>query len=178
MLSHAGGTPGASSSGPRRQPPSVEGIFGAEVTRARHDDENIGNIELEEFIVSAVDMEAIANDRDHETMKDSAWMWDEPVLTYQATITDKELLVARSEEVDNLNQFKVLKFVTAETFANTPGAIWIGSRWEDGRKDSGCLRSRWVLQEFATKKVHGEFFSPTPDALEVELSGAHPPACT
>ena len=84
--------------------------------------ENIGNIELEEFIVSAVDMEAIAKDRDHEAMKDSAWMWDEPVLTYQATTTDEELLVeGSSEEVDNLNQFKVLKFVAAETFANTPG---------------------------------------------------------
>ena len=81
--------------------------------------------------------------------------------------------MTRSEQVDNLNQFKVLKFVAAETFANTPGAVWIGSRWVDGTKDSGCVRSRWVLQEFATKKVHGEFFSPTPDALEVELLHLH-----
>ena len=41
---------------------------------------------------------------------------------------------------------------------------------EDIRKDSGCVRSRWVLQEIAKTKVHGDFFSATPEAVEVELT--------
>ena len=57
MLSLAAGTPSASSSGPRRQPPSLEGVFGAEVKRARHDDENIGNI-LEHAANTAVGLTA------------------------------------------------------------------------------------------------------------------------
>ena len=47
-------------------------------------------------------------------------------------------------------------------------AKWITSRWEDVRKDTGELRSRWVLREFANTKAEGEFFSATPDETKVE----------
>ena len=52
---------------------------------------------------------------------------------------------------------------------STAGKRWVSSRWEDRRKDSGELRSRWVLRDFATTNAESEFFAATPHASCVEM---------
>ena len=149
------------------------GEFEHDVKRSKHDQDDVMCVDFEEYLVTAVDMAEFQRQSDADAEKDSVWLWEEPSLKYTLPITEKELVVARQEEVDNLNKFGVLKYVHIEAFSQTPGAKWIGSRWEDQRKDSGCVRSRWVLQEFATSNVHGDFHSATPDALEIELVHLH-----
>ena len=46
---------------------------------------------------------------------------------------------------------------------------WISSRWEDVCKASGELRSRLVLREFASSPGEGEYFSPTPTVVSIEI---------
>ena len=158
---------------PTRSLPESPGAFQHDVKRTKHDGDDVMCVDFEEYLVTAVDMAEFQRRSDEDAEKDSVWMWEEPTLKFTLPITDKELIVARQEEVDNLNKFGVLKYVHPDVFSQTPDAKWIGSRWEDVRKDSGCVRSRWVLQEFATSNVHGDFHSATPDALEIELVHLH-----
>ena len=57
-------------------------------------------------------------------------------------------------------------------------ATWLGTRWEDTRKDTGEVRSRWVAQDFAFQKVDGEHFAGTPDASEIEAVHLRALACS
>ena len=68
---------------------------------------------------------------------------------------EEELDQARKAEIDWLMSFPALELVSRETAGervNSGEARWVGSRFEDQRKDSGELRSRWVLQDFARTK--------------------------
>jgi hypothetical protein len=90
-----------------------------------------------------------------QNLDDTEWLWEEPDLKYDAPITADELQQSRQAEFDNLMAFGVLEYVPESRFKEVDGAIWISSRWEDIRKDSGQVRSRWVLQEFARKAGEG-----------------------
>lgn len=130
-------------------------------------------MEVEEFMIQAVDMSLAAEKIDEEAKKDSTWLWEEPGLVSQVPITDEELAIARQEEVQNLNEFGVLEYADKEEFNRGNGDLWNSSRWEDLRKDAGRVCCRWVLREFATSADQGDVFSPTPDHAEVELMHVH-----
>ena len=62
----------------------------------------------------------------------------------------------------------------AKERVKTGEARWVGSRFEDRRKDTGELRCRWVLQDFArTKDTESTHFSATPERMLVELVHVH-----
>ena len=61
----------------------------------------------------------------------------------------------------------------AESFDEKLGRVSISSLWEDQRKDVGTIRRRWVLSEFASTDASGEYFSPTPEEMDVELFHLH-----
>jgi hypothetical protein len=101
---------------PRRGPPEESGTFEHDVKRTKHDSDDVMCVDYEEYLVTAVDMAEVQRQSDEDAEKDSVWMWEEPTLKYTLPITDKELVVARQEEVDNLNKFGVLKYVHPDTF--------------------------------------------------------------
>eukprot|EP00969_Alexandrium_andersonii_P258407 11425071-Alexandrium_andersonii.AAC.1 len=78
-----------------------------------------------------------------------------------------ELFQARKAEVDFLEKFPALEYWGREK-ALAANGLWISSWWEDVRKDTGILRSRWVLREFSGGRKDIQFFAPTPDPAEVE----------
>ncbi len=75
-------------------------------------------------------------------------------------------------EVEFLEKFQTLGYLSREQ-AEKANGLWISSRWEDVRKDSGNVRSRWVLREFNGGKKDLQYFAPTPDPAEVEALHVH-----
>ena len=103
-------------------------------------------------------------------IKDSEWLWEEPTpLASYKNMDEDELWEARREEVRNLESFQAFEWRRRSEMKENPDAKYISSRWEDIRKDSGLIRSRWVLREFANTQSEGEFFSATPDPTSIEV---------
>ena len=71
-------------------------------------------------------------------------------MKFQVPPTIKEISDARGEELKNLTDFEAYEWWPID---QTSHGKWIKSRWEETHKDNGTYRSRWVLQEFANKKL-------------------------
>ena len=136
------------------------------VRRVNHADSDVMCVTCEDLVLNSVDLAEAEELVDWQAQEDQQWLWDEPQLQFEVGPTEEELWEARSVEVQNLTDFKAFQWVALDTAVD---GKWIKSRWEEGRKDTGLYRSRWVLQEFATVKVEADFFSATPDNQEIEL---------
>jgi hypothetical protein len=126
----------------------LEGIV--EVKRMRHDEGDVSNVQLEQLSPAAVDLAEAEELIDVQALADEEWLWEEPEFVLDVPASEQEMWEARTEEVRNLTEFTAYECVKAE---DAHDGRWIKSRWEEGRKDSGLFRSRWVLQDIARTKV-------------------------
>ena len=130
--------------------------------RIAHDVMDVGHVDYEIMSLGTVDMEEFEHDMDKEALTDDNWIWEEPELIYNPKQMDEhELILARDEEMESLVAFDALEWWNLADAKAVNGATWLGTRWEDTRKDTGEVRSRWVAQDFAFSKVDGEHFSGT-----------------
>ena len=97
-------------------------------------------------------------------------MWEHyEIKTNQKGFNPHELKLARDAEVTMLKSCGDLEEVLRSDADKDPDGVWITSRWEDARKDSGELRARWVLREFATTPGDTFFFASTPSNGAIEI---------
>ena len=70
---------------------------------------------------------------------------------------------------ETLRALGAFEWVLRDDIVGIEGSKYITSRWEDVRKDTGLLRSRWVLREYANTQADADYYSPTPDPTLMEV---------
>jgi hypothetical protein len=123
--------------------------------RVKHDEADVSRVMFEAVVFTNCDLGDAGELIDQQAKLDETWLWEEPTLHAQLQPTEDEIGEARAEEVRNLTDFNAYEW---QKIDEVTGGMWIRSRWEEGRKDSGVYRSRWVLQEFANYKGERGFF--------------------
>ena len=157
----------SSSSGPvtstpakRVVSPGIDPVVEVEAKKSKTEN---GLIVNELWQCSMEDWSVMMDEKEHK--KQCEEMWDYIDFTVnEKGFTAQELEAGRDAEVQMLRDFPAVKDVLLEVANSDTSAVWIKSRWEDVRKDTGEVRCRWVLQEFATTPGSSQFFAATPPA--------------
>jgi hypothetical protein len=121
----------------------------------------------ETFLLCSLD-EGIEEEIEKMNDLDETFEYSHPEFVVDIPITDAERQAARQAEVDFLESFPAYEYVPIEQWKNDPEGQFISSRWEEGRKQDGSVRSRWVLREFNRGPTHGNNFAATPNEGEVD----------
>ena len=152
----------------KREAEDAEDAFASKRTKLLEVEDNEAPAVLEEHMeVQANSME----DAEALIEKGDSWLWEEPIWEPSKSnmgFTPEELTAARQKEMNALEQFGAFIWVEEHVASEHKGR-WISSRWEDIRKDTGEVRSRWVLRKYANTDAGTDHFSPTPDNASIQV---------